>query len=313
MKIISIIIPVYNEGFAIESNLDLILEHLLTLTSLKFQIILIDDGSIDNTCLVLKKYCIQYDNIELISFNRNFGKEAAIYAGLKYARGDAAIVMDSDLQHPPTFIPKMLQLWENGIDIVEAHKQYRGQENLLSKGLALGFYSLFHLLAGIDIKNQTDFKLLDRKVINAYCELPERKRFFRGLIAWMSFPSARLFFDVPERKHGQSTWSKLKLFKFSISAITSFSSMPLHIITILGVICFILSILLGSFSLYLKYIGEAVDGFTTVILLILILGSFIMFGLGLIGVYIEQMFDEIKKRPIYFINQKNSFMKQKSE
>jgi hypothetical protein len=190
----------------------------------------------------------------------------------------------------------MLALWEQGIDVVEARKASRGQESLLSKLFANGFYQLFNLLAGMDIKNHSDFKLLDRKVVDAYCALPERKRFFRGLIAWMGFSSAHLFFHVPERQHGSSAWSKFKL----------------HLITLLGIACFCLSLVLGGIALHDKYTGIAVTGFTTVILLILLIGSFIMMGLGLLGMYIEQIFDEIKQRPIYLIDERKSHLAETS-
>ncbi len=311
MKTITLIIPIYNELGAIESNLPTILESLPAIDHIQLKILLVDDGSQDGSAAWLKNYCQQQAQLELLCLNRNFGKEAAIFAGLQHAESDAVIVMDSDLQHPPALIPQMLALWQQGIDVVEARKASRGQETLLSKLFANGFYYLFKLLAGIDLKNHSDFKLLDRKVVDIYCALPERKRFFRGLIAWMGFSSAQLFFHVPERQHGSTTWSKLRLLRFSMSAITGFSSIPLHLITLLGILSFSLSLVLGGIALYDKFTGVAVTGFTTVILLILLIGSIIMMGLGLLGIYIEQIFDEIKQRPIYLLNERDSYLKEK--
>lgn len=308
MKSVTLIIPVYNEIGAIENNLPTIVQSLPNEADIQFNLLLVDDGSHDDSALWLKNYCQQQEHIELLCLSRNFGKEAAILAGLQQAQSDAVIVMDSDLQHPPALIPQMLALWQQGIDVVEARKASRGQESILSKLFAHGFYQLFNVLAGMNIKNDSDFKLLDRKVVDTYCALPERKRFFRGLIAWMGFNSAQLFFHVPERQHGSSAWSKLKLLRFSMSAITGFSSTPLHLISLLGLLSLCLSIVLGGIALYDKFTGVAVTGFTTVILLILLIGSFIMLGLGLLGMYIEQIFDEIKQRPIYLIDERKSHL-----
>lgn len=309
---ISLVIPVYNENGAIERNLPVILDILSGIEAFCFQVLLIDDGSTDGTSDWLKEYCLAHSNVELVCLSRNFGKEAAILAGLMHAHGEAAIVLDSDLQHPPSLIPKMLALWGQGFDVVEACKASRGRETLVSAMLAGGFYRLFNLLAGMDITNNSDFKLLDRRIVEAYCALPERKRFFRGMIPWIGYSRARLYFDVPDRKHGVSAWSRFKLLRFSMTALTSFSSKPLHLITLLGLISFAFSLILGSITLYQKFTGLAISGFTTVILMFLLIGSFIMIGLGLIGVYLEQIFDEIKKRPVYLVDTRKSCLKEKS-
>jgi polyisoprenyl-phosphate glycosyltransferase len=310
MKTVTLIIPVFNEAAAIEQHLPMIIDALVPLTTVHWKILLIDDGSTDNTLEKLKKLSATYQNLQFISFNRNFGKEAAMLAGLKYSDSDAVIVMDSDLQHPPALIPQMLALWQQGVAVVEAYKISRGKESWLSKWLARGFYRIFRTLAEIDITNHSDFKLLDRHVVEIYCQLPERKRFFRGMIHWFGFATAQLPFTVPAREHGVSAWSKLKLLKFSLHALTSFSSLPLQLITLFGIFCFFLSIFIGSIALYHKISGVAVSGFTTVILLILLIGSLLMFALGLLGIYVAQIYDEIKQRPIYLINWQNSHFSQ---
>ncbi|VAX09091.1 hypothetical protein MNBD_GAMMA26-2282 [hydrothermal vent metagenome] len=312
MQTITVIIPVYNEYCSIKYNLPFIISEACKVKDIKFCFLLIDDGSTDKTATWISEYCEQRDNIELLCLSRNFGKEAAIHAGLDHARGNAVIIMDSDLQHPPVLIPKMVKLWRQGIDVVEACKSSRGRETFSNRLLATGFYRIFNLLVGMDIKNRSDYKLLDRKIVDIYCSLPERKRFFRGLIGWMGFSSAQVFFDVPVRQHGISAWSRIKLMRFSMTALTSFSSTPLHLITGLGISCFALSLVIGGIALYDKYSGQAVSGFTTVILLILLIGSLIMFGLGLIGVYIEQVFDEIKQRPTYLVDQEKSHIREDS-
>lgn len=248
-----------------------------------------------------------------MSLTRNFGKEAAILAGLQQAEGDAVIVMDSDLQHPPDLIPKMVEIWRQGVYVVDACKSSRGRESKLSAFLAVAFYHVFGRMAQIDVQQSSDFKLLDRRVVDVYCSLPERKRFFRGLTAWMGFSSARVYFDVPDRLHGSSTWTRLKLLRLSVDALTGFSTGALHLITLLGLVSLVVSIVIGSISLYHKLVGVAVDGFTTVILIVLLLGSFIMVGLGIIGIYLEQIFTEVKGRPPYLIDQRKGSSLRKSE
>ncbi len=299
MKHITIVIPVYNESASIRRTVPTILDTLDAIESVTFEILLVDDGSTDDTLEQIETLCNEHHRLMPIPLTRNFGKEAAMHAGLSHATGDAVIIMDSDLQHPPDLIPKMICLWQDGVDVVEAYKSSRGKESFLSRLAANQFYRIFNAMAGIDLANHSDFKLLDRKVVAAYLNLPERKRFMRGLVAWMGFASAKLPFEVPPRAHGATAWSRFKLMRFSITALTSFSSAPLHIVTGLGGICLVIAAVLGSIALYHKFTGVAVSGFTTVILLILIVGSLIMLGLGLIGIYLEQIFDEIKQRPIY--------------
>ncbi|MCP4696194.1 MAG: glycosyltransferase family 2 protein [Gammaproteobacteria bacterium] len=313
MKTITVLIPVFNEEGAIEKNLPVIVNYIETIDNVELGILIVDDGSTDNTSAWIREFCGQHDKVSLLCLNRNFGKESAIHAGLEQSRReDAVIVMDSDLQHPPELIPRMIELWLKGFQVVEACKSSRGREAPASRFFANGFYWIFNMLAGIDLKNHSDFKLLDKQVVNLYCALPERKRFFRGMINWMGFLSTQLFFDVPERIHGATAWSRFKLLRFSLSAIIGFSSSPLHLVSLMGVVCFFVSIIMGGIALYDKFTGHAVSGFTTVILLILFIGSLLMFALGLIGVYLERIFDEIKRRPTYLIDYKKSRIKEKT-
>lgn len=309
MKSIDIIIPVFNEGRELSVSLQTILNAVSSVKSVGFRLVLVNDGSTDETLTVLQEFCRQKPDTSLISFTRNFGKEAAILAGLTHSRADAVVVMDCDLQHPPDLIAKMVGIWEQGVDVVEGCKSSRGSESMIRRFMSCSFYGLFLMLAGADLKNHSDFKLLDRKVIDAYVQLPERKRFFRGLVPWLGFSSATLYFDVPARSHGKSGWSLIRLGRLSIDALTGFTSAPLHLITLLGLICFAVSLVIGGTALYLKFAGQAVSGFTTVILLILLLGSFIMFGLGLIGIYLAQVFEEVKKRPVYIQNPEDTRLK----
>jgi dolichol-phosphate mannosyltransferase len=239
--------------------------------------------------------------ISFIAFTRNFGKEAAIHAGLEQARGDVAIVLDSDLQHPPSLIPQMLDMWRGGAFVVEAVKSHRGVESLSGKLFAKTFYFLFRHLAGLDLAGHSDFKLLDRKVIDTYLAFPERHRFFRGLIEWAKFPSAQIPFSVPERAGGTSQWNKLKLIRYAVNNLTHFSSLPLRLVTYIGLSTLCIGTLVGIVSLVQKFRGAAVDGFTTVNLLVVLMGGAILLGLGIVGHYLALIYDEIKGRPSYLV------------
>lgn len=307
MKSVTIVIPVLNEAAAIAANMRHIMASVKLLRdTVDARILVVDDGSRDDTVSIVQRLAESEPIVQLLALTRNFGKEAAIHAGLDHAPSDAVIVMDSDLQHPPALLPRMIQLWQEGIDVVEAYKINRGGEALLSRLLAGGFYALFNRLAGFDLRNHSDFKLLDRKVVEAYCQLSERGRFFRGLITWMHFPAARIPFEVPERRGGGSAWSRFRLVKYSLTIITSFSSLPLQGVGWAGVLTFLISMVLGAKALYDKFMGRALDGFTTVILLVLIIGSIIMFSIGIVGNYIARIYDEVKHRPSYLIDVRRS-------
>lgn len=303
-KLFSIIIPVYNEEEKLKEHINKIID-ILSIESHKFEFILVDDGSRDNSWAVIEDLVSNNKNISGISFSRNFGKEAAIFAGFDVFNGDACIVMDSDLQHPPKLIHKMIELWEkNSCDIVEGVKTKRHKARIINKVGAYFFNKLMNRLTGLEFKGASDFKLLDKKVIDFFLGLSERNTFYRGLAIWTGFKKCSVPFEVIKRDGGSSKWSYIKLFKLAINAITSFSSVPLHIVTALGIIFLFSSIALGAHTLYQKLIGMSSDGFTTVILLLLLIGSVIMISLGLIGTYIARIYDEVKKRPRYIINKK---------
>ncbi len=307
MPTVAVIVPALNEARTIAENLTVIRQHLDKIVGFSFTIIIVNDGSNDATAAIVRR-CHEADpRIKLLSLNRNFGKESAIFAGLQQALDfDAALVMDSDLQHPPELIAEMLTHWQAGHLVVEAVKKSRGGESVARGVLVQIYYWLFSFLTTINIKGDTDFKLLDRQVVMTYCALPERNRFFRGLLRWMHYPSAQVFFDVPDTQGRQSTWGSAALFQYALSSITSFTSFPLQIVTVLGVTSFCIGCVSGLKALFDKLTGNAVDGFTTVILLILLIGSVLMFSVGLIGIYIGRIYDEIKRRPYYLIDHKNS-------
>jgi glycosyltransferase involved in cell wall biosynthesis len=225
-----------------------------------------------------------------------------LHAGLAQAQGAAVIVLDGDLQHPPELIPQMLMLWRQGICVVEGVKSDRGAESARHGLLARGFYSLLRRCAGLDLAGHSDFKLLDRVVVDAYLAFPERQRFFRGIIGWAAYPSAQLPFAVPARSGGgEGQWNTLKLIGYAISNLTSFSSAPLRLVTWLGAGTLVFGLVIGVNSLLQKFQGKAISGFTTVNLLIIIIGGAILLSLGIIGHYLARLYDEVKGRPSYLI------------
>lgn len=299
-KLLSVIIPAYNE----EKNIFYAVEtigRVLTQASIEYEILFIDDGSKDSTWHVVEEASKSDQHIHGISFSRNFGKESAIYAGLSHATGDCCVVIDCDLQHPPEKIVEMYRLWENGYEVIEAVKSSRGKESPVHTLAARCFYGIMSYATKIDMMKASDFKLLDRKAVTALLTLPERNAFFRALSSWIGFKTVQIEFDVQERIEGESKWSTRSLIKYAISNITSFSTAPMQIITFLGCITLIVSICMGTLALYQKFMGQALGGFTTVIVLLLFTSSIIMVSLGIIGYYLAKIYDEIKGRPKYIV------------
>ena len=304
---LTLIIPVYNEADGLRRHLDDILRQLETLpASVSAELFIVDDGSTDASPDIVQTLCEQRRDVALLALNRNFGKEAAIMAGLDHSDADAVVVMDSDLQHPPELLPRMVESWLEGAKVVEAVKISRETRSGPYRYLANAFYRLFDALTGLDLHNHSDYKLLDRKVIEAYRSLPERTRFFRGLVSWMHFPATQIPFEEPARVAGESKWGALRLLKLSWDSISSFTALPLQLVTLLGGVTFLVSLVLGAKALYDKLSGQALDGFTTVILLLLIIGSVLMFSLGLLGSYVARIYDEIKARPHYLVDRGRS-------
>jgi len=303
---LSVIIPAYNEEENIRKAAG-ILSSLLTAEKIEYELIFADDGSTDATWREISALSVDEPCIKGIRFSRNFGKEGAIFAGLRSASGDCAVVIDCDLQHPPELIPDMFKLWKQGYEVVEAKKRSRGKESLLYKLFAKMFYSAMKATPNMDLDRASDFKLLDRKVIDALVEMPERLTFFRALSSWVGFNRTVVEFDVRPREKGKSKWSFKKLFRFAISNLTSFTYVPMQLMTLTGVIFFIFAIGIAVNTLVQYFSGGAVEGFTTVILLVLITGAFLMFGLGIIGYYISKIYEEIKFRPRFIITQETGF------
>ena len=301
MALLSIVLPAYNEEQNIANTAE-VLKNCLESAGIDYELVFISDGSKDETFKEILKAAGADPRIKGAEFSRNFGKEAGIFAGLELTTGDAVIVMDCDLQHPPQVIPEMWEKWQNGAEIVEGIKKSRGEESLgykLSAGL---FYKIMSKLIKMDMNASSDFKLLDRKVVKVLLELPERKTFFRALTFWAGFQTETVEYEVQERQFGESKWSFWSLMRYAITNATSFSTLPLQMVTVMGIASILFSVILAVQTLVKYLFGNAVEGFTTVILLILIIGGFIMLSMGIIGHYISRIYEEVKGRPKYIIS-----------
>lgn len=300
MALISVVIPAYNE----ETNVREVhrqIDSEMNKIGYDYEVIFVDDGSKDHTFLTISEMAKVDSHVVAVKFSRNFGKEAAVFCGLAQAKGDAVVVMDADLQHPVSTLSTMISKWEEGFHIVEAKKKKRQNESAINRFFSNLFYKMLNDLSGMDLNNLSDFKLLDRRAVNILNELTERQTFFRALSGWMGFNTCFVEFEVAERFSGETKWSFKSLLKYAVNNITSFSSKPLQFVTGCGVLFFIFAIILGINTLYNYFMGKSFSGFTTVILLILILGSVLMFSLGIIGFYLAKIYEEVKGRPRYLI------------
>lgn len=296
----SIIIPAYNEEENIENTASVI-SGIMNEHGIDCEIIFVDDGSKDKTWELIDRLSRENKSVRGLKFSRNFGKEGAVFAGLKSCLGDCAVVIDCDLQHPPLLMVEMYNLWKQGYQVVEAVKASRGKEGFVYKCFAKCFYGLMKGSSNIDMKGASDYKLMDRQVVDALNDLPERITFFRALSSWVGFKTTKIEFNVAPRNAGKSKWSFRKLFKFAMSNLTSFTSVPMQIVTVMGFLFFIAAVVIGIQTLVRFFTGTAQEGFSTVILLMLLTGSLIMIALGIIGYYISKIYEEIKCRPRYII------------
>lgn len=300
---LSVILPAYNEEKMLGKAANVI-SKILEDAKIPYELVFVNDGSKDNTWIEIEKASAANPNVVGIHFSRNFGKESAMFAGLANARGECCAVMDCDLQHPPEILVEMYRLWEQGYEVVEAVKRSRGKESIFHKASAGMFYKLISKAVKIDMSRASDFKLMDRKAVDALLAMPEKNAFFRALSSWIGYNTISVEFDVQEREEGESKWSTWSLIKYAITNIVAFSAAPMQIVTVAGVFVFLLGVVMGIQTLVKFCMGHAVEGFTTVILLLLIIGSIIMISLGIIGYYISKIYEEVKGRPRYLISKK---------
>lgn len=300
--LLSVILPAYNE----EDSVPLAAQTISTLleqAAIPYELIFVNDGSRDHTWQAIQRAACQNPRIRGICFSRNFGKESAIFAGLACGTGDCCVVLDCDLQHPPEKMVEMYRLWQKGFSVVEGIKVSRGRENPLHTFAAKSFYRFISGATKIDMSRASDFKLLDRRAVDVLVAMREKNAFFRALSAWIGFETAQVEFEVQPRAAGESKWSIRSLTRYAVTNLAAFSTAPLQLVTFLGVMVFLASLVLGINSLWQKLHGEALEGFTTVILLLLLIGSILMICLGIIGYYIAKIYEEIKDRPRYIVSE----------
>lgn len=299
-KLLSVVIPAYNEEALIAPAAEAILS-VLDGADIPCELIFVDDGSQDGTWERIGAERARDARVRAVRFSRNFGKEAALLAGLKHASGGCCATIDCDLQHPPEKLVEMYRLWEQGFEVVEGIKSDRGRESFAHRLAANTFYHLMSRAVGFEMRDRSDFKLLGRRAVDALLAMPEHDTFYRALSAWVGFRQTSVSFEVAPRRAGESKWSTGKLIRYAVRNITSFTASPMRIVTTLGVAMLAFALILTVQTLSRKLRGDAEEGFTTVIIIVLLTGSLIMVSLGVMGHYIAQMFDELKARPRYIV------------
>ncbi len=302
--LISIIVPVYNEEAAIDIFFAEMRKFLAT-CSYQYEIICVNDGSSDNTLDILKKYANEDKRIKAVSFSRNFGKERALYAGLKYSSGEAVIPIDVDLQNPPMTIKTFLEKWEEGYDIVYGVRENRENESRLRRFLSKKFYEFYNLISEQKAPyNAADFRLMDRKVVNAVLRIQEKHLFMKGIFNWVGYKSCPVLYNHADRAAGNSKFNFWKLWNLALDGITGSSTLPLKIWTFVGGGISFISFILALLYLIKNLIwGDPVQGFTTLVILILFFGGIQLLALGIFGEYIGRIMLEVKNRPLYIVDE----------
>lgn len=308
-KKISILVPCYNESASLPLFYNELKKIMILpeLSQYEWEILLVNDGSKDETLNVMKSLRAADEIVSYIDLSRNFGKERAMLAGFDYVSGDCMIIMDADLQDPPSLIPEMVSWWEQGYDDVYAKRSSRGEESWLRKSFSLLYYRILQNTTKIEVlPNVGDFRLLDRSCINALKKLRESERYTKGMFCWIGFKKKEILFDRGDRVAGKSAWNFWSLFSLAIEGITSFTTSPLRISSIFG---FIVSIAAFIYMLFIiiktVVFGEPVQGFPTIVTLILFLGGVQLISIGILGEYISRIFNESKQRPTYLIREYN--------
>lgn len=299
---LSVVVPLYNE----ELNINYLFERLtsvLNRLNMTYEIVCVNDGSKDNTLMHLIEYHTQNPKVKVINLSRNYGKEIALSAGLDYARGNAVIPIDADLQDPPELIEELVEKWREGYDVVYATRRSRTGESWLKRFTANAFYRIIDSISHVPIPRDTgDFRLLDRRVVNAIKQLPERTRFMKGLFAWVGFKQTSVLFDRPSRYKGETKWNYWRLWNFALDGIMSFSFVPLKVWSYIGLLVAIPSFFYASFLvLRTIFFGVQVAGYASIMVAILFLGGVQLVSLGVIGEYVGRVYEEVKGRPLYLV------------
>lgn len=304
-KKISIVVPACNEEGNIPVLVDA-LEEVMGPLHYEYQLVFVDDGSSDGTLALLKALSTKNAHIRYIGLSRNFGHQNALKAGLDMAGGDAVIMMDGDMQHPPALIPVLLEQWEAGNDIVYTIRKDHQDMPMMKRKTSNMFYNLINNLSDIELEQGTaDFRLMDRRVVNVFKEFKETDLFLRGLVKWMGFQQAGIEYEPAERLKGKSKYTMKKMIRFALQGITSFSTKPLYIATYLGMSFSLISLLYVPYIIYSYYFGHAISGWTSIIATIAFFGGLQLMILGIIGMYLGKLFQQSKQRPHYIIKETN--------
>ena len=303
MKTVTIVIPCYNEEASLPHLHQALLQLMENQPQYQWQVLFVNDDSKDHTLDVIKQLHRQDSRFGYVALSRNFGKEAALLAGFDHSRGDCVVIMDADLQHPPAVIPQMLNEWEAGFEDVYARRTDRGKEPWLRRKLTLLYYGLLQKVSDIDIlQNVGDFRLLDRKCIDALRQLRETQRYTKGMYCWIGFRKKEMLFEQADRMVGKSSFNFWRLLKLSIEGISSYTTSPLRISTVLGLLCSLFAFLYMVYVLFCTlFFGEPVRGYPTIMVVMLFLGGAQLLSLGIIGEYLGRIFHESKNRPVYLV------------
>jgi polyisoprenyl-phosphate glycosyltransferase len=304
LHLLSVVTPMHNE----EANARAFYERICaTLEGIDFELVVTDDGSQDRTGEILAALAAEDERVKVISLSRNFGHQAAITAGLDHARGDAVVMIDSDLQDPPEVIPEMLQRWREGTDVVYAVRERREGETRFKLLTAKWFYRLFRHLAQIDVPlDSGDFRLMDRRALDAVLAMPERNRFLRGMTVWVGFSQTALPYTRAPRPAGETKFTVGRMLRFSLDAMTSFSYAPLQLATLLGFVCSALALLALPFVILARFVDIFVPGISSTLFVILLLGGIQLITVGIIGEYVGRIYDEVKRRPLYVVRERTN-------
>lgn len=305
---ISVVIPIYNEARLVPVVIARVGEVLASLGA-TYEIVCVDDGSQDGTLVALRKSNAADPRVKVVALSRNFGKEAALTAGIDFAEGDAVVPLDADLQDPPELIPQMIAKWREGNDVVLAIRRTRQGDSLTKRITANLFYRVAGSMAEVRIPaNAGDFRLMDRRVVAALQRMPERTRFMKGMFAWLGFRQTAIYFERPERVSGTSRWRYWHLWNFGLSGLFSFSTLPLRIWTYVGAISAFAALSYGAFLVIRTLIfGNDVPGYASLAVLVLFSAGLNMIGLGVLGEYLGRVFTEVKQRPVYLVREALGF------
>ncbi|HEY2161750.1 MAG TPA: glycosyltransferase family 2 protein [Solirubrobacteraceae bacterium] len=299
LELLSVVAPVYNEEGTLEQFYSRV---CAALEGLRFELVLVDDGSSDRSPAILSELASTDPRVHVVFLSRNFGHQTALTAGLDHADGDAVVMLDADLQDPPELIPRMLDHWRDGCDVVYAVRQERDGESRFKLATARWFYRLFDKLAQVDlVHNSGDFRLLDRRPLDALLSMRERNRFLRGMTVWVGYRQTAVPYDRDPRYAGETKYTLSKMLRFSLDAISSFSHRPLQLATLLGFIVSTLAFIAIPVVIVLRIVGSYLPGFSSVTLAVLLLGGIQLIAIGIIGEYVGRIYDEVKGRPLYLV------------